>query len=107
MDNRKPYNSTGFALIYNETDYETITKLLPKTSASDPGVPVCSLYFTSVPTAGFALKIAIEVSLQTISTFLFIAMAPLLASNVTVKTLPRLLTSNTGFPEIDIPPTVE
>ena len=23
MDNRKPYNSTGFALIYNETDYET------------------------------------------------------------------------------------
>ena len=25
LDNRKPYNSTGFAYIYNENDYQTKT----------------------------------------------------------------------------------
>ena len=62
-----------------------------------------SVYFTSVSAAGFALKIAIEVSLQIISTFLLIAMS---VSNLTVRSLPELLTVNVGLPEIGDPSIV-
>ena len=85
-----------------DIDLYPITSLLlaPDTYLS---VSTFSVYFTSVSAAGFALKIAIEVSLQIISTFLLIAMS---VSNLTVRSLPELLTVNVGLPEIGDPSIV-